>query len=74
MTRTLIIILASLILVGCGGTSTKTYYSSWTENIYGAQLQIIQNNQSYKVTFQETTDNPDEVDKIRKRSLSKCIT
>jgi hypothetical protein len=60
--------------VGCGGTSTKTYYSSWAENIYGAQLQIIQNNQSYKVTFQETTDNPDEVDKIRKRSLSKCIT
>ena len=72
--KKLILILASLILVGCGGTSTKTYYSSWTENIYGAQLQIIQNNQSYKVTFQETTDNPDEVDKIRKRSLSKCIT
>lgn len=69
--RYLILIITSWILVGCGGP--KTYYSSWVENMYGAQMQIIQHGHLYQVVFQESTADPNDIDIIRKKTLDKCL-
>jgi len=72
MKKVLFAILLSLILVGCGGP--KTYYSSWVENMYGAQANIIQHSHLYQVVFQESTADPNDIDIIRKKTLDKCLT
>ena len=68
MTRTIFAILLSLIVVGC--SSNKRYYSVYVENLYG-QL-ADQNGYYHKNTYQVTTANYSEIDKIRKEALQEC--
>jgi hypothetical protein len=68
MFRALVFIILSLIIGGCA--SNKRYYSVYAENLYG-QL-ADQNGHYHKNTYQMTTVNYNEIDKIRKDALQEC--